>query len=106
MKWLEYKQYTERERFSKYENLQISFRNEDYDQEKWMAKCVYCKSSSETGDVFSGTTTNLIFTRDFSDQNSVYVLLEQFGVVHLSEFMKNVPVLLNAHVSATNNPPI
>lgn len=62
-------------------------------------------SSSSDADNLSGSSKNVFFTRDFSDQNSVYVLIEQNETLFITEYMKNVPGLINANVPATDNPP-
>lgn len=104
--WAEFKANVEKNE-PRFENKSMSFRNEALTNEKWTADCVSCWSSIENSGIFSKTTVvNLFFTHSLDDKYSVYVLKEENGVTYISDYIKNVPVLMNSRLSITNDPPV
>lgn len=103
--WTSFKKNAVQENTIKHENKLLTFKNEEHFAEEWISDYVYCKSSIQEDLDPLTTKKNLLITRSYDDNFSIYVSTEENGITVLSGYFKNVHILMNAHVPTLNDPP-
>lgn len=103
LSWITYTKHL-KDGIHQYREKLLTFNDNNDEVEKWWADCLYCTPFTEASNHPSGIQTNLLLTRAYDDKYSLYVLMEEYGVVRFKEYIENVPILMNSHMPFTDDP--
>lgn len=76
-----------------------TYQHYDY---KWTSDCILCRGYTDDDEEFP-ESTNLYLTPSFDDKKSLYLLKEDFGLIYLSKYFVDVPILKNVQETVTEN---
>lgn len=103
LSWINYDKYL-KEGIHRYETKLLTFDNNSYEEENWLADCLYCTPPAEAADDPNTIKRNLLVTRAYNDKHSLYVLQEEQRVIRFKDYVEKVPILMNYRVPFTNDP--
>lgn len=102
LNWIDYKKNVEKK--EQHALIRLTFNDNNYEKEIRWANCLYCTPRIEAAGDSRTIKRNLLLTSAYNDKHSLYILLEENGVIRLKKYVENVPILMNTHVHFTDDP--